>query len=97
VNPVFQVARVWMPLCALDNGRMMTFLFPGKCPEKNHLKESIAYAESRPSMQKLVDTSNGLLSPDLAASIRRVKGAKKLGIRLGIGLPALKGAGFLKP
>jgi integrase len=26
---------------------------------------------------------NGLLSPDLAASIRRVKGAKKLGVRLG--------------
>lgn len=28
-------------------------------------------------------SDNGLLSPDLAASIRRVKGAKKLGIRLG--------------
>ena len=28
---------------------------------------------------------NGLLSPDLAASIRRVKGAKKLGVRLGTG------------
>jgi hypothetical protein len=27
----------------------------------------------------------GLLSPDLAAGIRRVKGAKKLGMRLGIG------------
>ena len=30
-------------------------------------------------------SDNGLLSPDLAASIRRVKGAKKLGIRLGLG------------
>ena len=28
-------------------------------------------------------SDNGLLSPDLAASIRRVKGAKKLGVRLG--------------
>jgi hypothetical protein len=30
----------------------------------------------------------GLLSPELAASIRRVKGAKKLGIRLGNWLTA---------
>ena len=28
-------------------------------------------------------SDNGLLSPDLAASIRRLKGAKRLGIRLG--------------
>src|ERR1700760_681941 len=28
-------------------------------------------------------SDNGLLSPDLAASIRRVKGAKRLGVRLG--------------
>jgi integrase len=28
-------------------------------------------------------SDNGLLSPDLAASIRRVKGAKRLGMRLG--------------
>jgi hypothetical protein len=27
----------------------------------------------------------GLLSPDLAAGIRRVKGVKKIGVRLGIG------------
>jgi hypothetical protein len=32
----------------------------------------------------------GLLSPELAASIRRVKGAKKLGVRIGIGLPRRK-------
>jgi hypothetical protein len=45
-------------------------------------------------------SDNGLLSPDLAASIRRVKGAKKLGTRVGksvTGSPALKGAGCLKP
>ena len=40
---------------------------------------------------------NGLLSPDLAASIRRIKGAKKLGTGSGTGLPALKGARFLRP
>jgi len=33
-------------------------------------------------------TDAGLLSPDLAAGIRRVKGAKKLGIRLGNWLTA---------
>ena len=30
-----------------------------------------------------VAADTGLLSPDLAASIRRVKGAKKIGVRLG--------------
>ena len=30
-------------------------------------------------------SDNGLLSPDLASSIRRVTGAKKLGVRLGTG------------
>jgi hypothetical protein len=39
---------------------------------------------------------NGLLSPDLAASIRRVKGAKKLAPARAIGSPTLKGAGFPK-
>jgi site-specific recombinase XerD len=34
---------------------------------------------------------NGLLSPDLAASIRRVKGAKKLGTRLGNWLTCAQG------
>jgi hypothetical protein len=33
-------------------------------------------------------SDNGLLSPDLAASIRRVKGAKRLGMRLGNWLTA---------
>jgi hypothetical protein len=39
---------------------------------------------------------NGLLSPDLAASIRRVKGAKKLALASAIGSLVLKGAGFSK-
>jgi CheB methylesterase len=34
-------------------------------------------------------TDCGLLSPDLAAGIRRVKGVKKLGVRLGNWLPSL--------
>jgi len=34
----------------------------------------------------------GLLSPELAAGIRRVKGAKKLGVRLGIGYPRVRRA-----
>jgi len=42
-------------------------------------------------------SDNGLLSPDLAASIRRVKGAKKLGTRLGNWLTCAQGGGFLKP
>ncbi len=42
-------------------------------------------------------SDNGLLSPDLAASIRRVKGTKKLELGSETGLPALKGAGFLRP
>lgn len=36
-------------------------------------------------------SDNGLLSPDLAASIRRVKGAKRLGLRLGNWLTAAQG------
>jgi hypothetical protein len=36
----------------------------------------------------------GLLSPDLAAGIRRVKGAKKHGVRLGNWLRANKASGF---
>jgi site-specific recombinase XerD len=38
---------------------------------------------------------NGLLSPDLAASIRRVKGAKKLGTRLGNWLTCAQGRRLL--
>src|SRR3954452_20139681 len=38
----------------------------------------------------------GLLSPELAASIRRVKGVKKLGVRLGNWLTAEEAAGFGK-
>jgi site-specific recombinase XerD len=38
---------------------------------------------------------NGLLSPDLAASIRRVKGAKKLGTRLGNWLTCTQGRRLL--
>jgi hypothetical protein len=38
---------------------------------------------------------NGLFSPDLAASIRRVKGAKKLGTRLGNWLTCAQGRRFL--
>ena len=37
---------------------------------------------------------SGLLSPELAASIRRVKGPKKLGVRLGNWLTAQQGKGF---
>ena len=36
----------------------------------------------------------GLLSPELAAGIRRVKGSKKLGIRLGIGRRPMRPAPF---
>jgi integrase len=36
-------------------------------------------------------SDNGLLSPDLAAGIRRVKGAKRLGIRLGNWLTSTQG------
>jgi site-specific recombinase XerD len=39
---------------------------------------------------------NGLLSPDLAASIRRVKGAKKLGTRLGNWLTCAQGRKLLE-
>jgi site-specific recombinase XerD len=38
---------------------------------------------------------NGLLSPDLAASVRRVKGAKKLGTRLGNWLTCAQGRRLL--
>src|SRR6202521_4510321 len=38
---------------------------------------------------------NGLLSPELAAGIRRVKGAKKLGIRLGNWLTACQAKALL--
>src|ERR1700733_11023075 len=40
-------------------------------------------------------SDNGLLSPDLAASIRRVKGAKRLGIRLGNWLTPAQGKALL--
>jgi site-specific recombinase XerD len=40
-------------------------------------------------------SDNGLLSPDLAASIRRVKGAKRLGMRLGNWLTAEQGRSLL--
>src|SRR6201991_2536481 len=40
-------------------------------------------------------SDNGLLSPDLAAGIRRVKGAKRLGIRLGNWLTATQGRELL--
>src|SRR5277367_1974939 len=40
-------------------------------------------------------SDNGLLSPDLAASIRRVKGAKKLGTRLGNWLTCAQGRRLL--
>jgi integrase len=40
-------------------------------------------------------SDNGLLSPDLAASIRRVKGAKRLGIRLGNWLTPAQGKKLL--
>ena len=38
---------------------------------------------------------SGLLSPELAASIRRVKGPKRLGVRLGICLTAQQGRALL--
>src|SRR5208337_403291 len=38
---------------------------------------------------------SGLLSPDLAAGIRRVKGPKKLGVRLGNWLTAKQGKALL--
>jgi site-specific recombinase XerD len=38
---------------------------------------------------------NGLLSPDLAAGIKRVKGAKKLGTRLGNWLTCAQGLRLL--
>ena len=41
-------------------------------------------------------SDNGLLSPDLAASIRRVKGAKKLGTRLGNWLTCVQGRRLLE-
>ena len=41
-------------------------------------------------------SDNGLLSPDLAASIRRVKGAKKLGTRLGNWLTCAQGRRLLE-
>jgi len=41
-------------------------------------------------------SDNGLLNPDLAASIRRVKGAKKLGIRLGNWLTCAQGRRLLE-
>src|SRR5271170_6890482 len=40
-------------------------------------------------------SDNGLLSPDLAASIRRVEGAKKLGVRLGNWLTCAQGRRLL--
>jgi hypothetical protein len=40
-------------------------------------------------------SDNGLLSPDLAASIRRVKGAKKLGSRIGNRLTCAQGRRLL--
>lgn len=40
-------------------------------------------------------SDNGLLSPELAASIRRVKGAKRLGLRLGNWLTAAQGKELL--
>src|ERR1700733_2880036 len=40
-------------------------------------------------------SDNGLLSPELAASIRRVKGAKKLGVRLGNWLAFAQGRSLL--
>ena len=40
-------------------------------------------------------SDNGLLSPDLAAGIRRVKGAKRLGIRLGNWLTSTQGRELL--
>jgi integrase len=40
-------------------------------------------------------SDNGLLSPDLAASIRRVKGARKLGVRLGNWLTCAQGRRLL--
>jgi integrase len=40
-------------------------------------------------------SDNGLLSPDLAASIRRVKGAKRLGVRLGNWLTQVQGRRLL--
>jgi site-specific recombinase XerD len=41
-------------------------------------------------------SDNGLLSPDLAASIRRVKGAKKLGTRIGNWLTCIQGRRLLE-
>src|SRR5258708_6484706 len=41
-------------------------------------------------------SDNGLLSPDLAASIRRVKGVKKLGTRLGNWLTCAQGRRLLE-
>ena len=41
-------------------------------------------------------SDNGLLSPDLAASIRRVKGAKKLGTRIGNWLTCTQGRRLLE-
>ena len=41
-------------------------------------------------------SDNGLLNPDLAAGIRRVKGAKRLGMRIGNWLPAGQGRKLLE-
>ena len=40
-------------------------------------------------------SDNGLLSPDLAADIRRVKGAKRLGMRIGNWLTPTQGKELL--
>jgi hypothetical protein len=58
----------------------------GECMIANTLAESGRLAAVRGLAYEAADA--GLLSPELAAGIRRVKGAKKLGIRLGNWLTA---------
>jgi hypothetical protein len=64
--------------------------------ESRHLASStinLRLAAVRRLAYEAADT--GLLSPELAAGIRRVKGAKRLGVRLGNWLTAKEAKGLL--
>jgi hypothetical protein len=79
-------------LIGLEDGLLVSCGFQLAAPSQTLIASKIPAAIYRKSMwhagrvvdPKVEAADTGLLSPDLAAGIRRVKGAKKIGVRLGM-------------
>jgi hypothetical protein len=64
--------------------------------EARHLAPATIYLRLAAVRRLACEAATGLLCPHLAAGIRRVKGAKKIGVRLGNRLTAVQSPSLLR-